>query len=106
LLLTISYGRGSGSIQDGVSTIFSPLEGVSDRALKPARDLVDWFDKTFEARGENSRLEDELAKVRVEAVAGQEALQENSQLRKMLELDRDPVIATSAFHPVTGRVIA
>ena len=106
LLLTISYGRGSGSIQDGVSTIFSPLEGVSDRALKPARDLVDWFDKTFEARGENSRLEDELAKVRVQAVAGQEALQENSQLRKMLELDRDPVIATSAFHPVTGRVIA
>ena len=106
LLLTISYGKGSGSIQRGVSTIFSPLEGVSDRALKPARDLVDWFDKTFEARGENSRLEDELAKVRVQAVAGQEALQENSQLRKMLELDRDPVIATSAFHPVTGRVIA
>ena len=39
-------------------------------------------------------------------MAGQEAVQENSQLRKMLELDRDPVIATSAFHPVTGRVIA
>jgi rod shape-determining protein MreC len=106
LLLTISYGRGSGSIQNGVSTIFSPLEGVSDRALKPARDLVDWFDKTFEARGENSRLEDELAKVRVQAVAGQEALQENAQMRKLLELDDDPVIASSAFEPVTGRVIA
>jgi rod shape-determining protein MreC len=106
LLLTISYGHGSGSIQDGVSTIFSPLEGVADRALKPARDLVDWFDKTFEARGENSRLSEELEQARSEAVAGQEAIQENAQLRKLVELDRDPVIATSAFDPVTGRVIA
>jgi rod shape-determining protein MreC len=106
LLLTISYGQGSGSIQDGVSTVFSPLEGAADRALKPARDLVGWFDKTFEARGENSRLSDELAQARVQAVAGQEAQQENAQLRKLLGLDRDPVIATSAFKPVTGRVIA
>jgi rod shape-determining protein MreC len=106
LLLTISYGHGSGGIQDGVSTIFSPLEGVADRALKPARDLVDWFDKTFAARGENSRLNEELEQARSQAVAGQEAIQENAQLRKLVELDRDPVIATSAFEPVTGRVIA
>ena len=101
LLLTISYGHGSGGIQDGVSTIFSPLEGVADRALKPARDLVDWFDKTFAARGENSRLNEELEQARSQAVAGQEAIQENAQLRKLVELDRDPVIATSAFEPVT-----
>jgi rod shape-determining protein MreC len=106
LLLTISYGQGSGGIQSGVSTVFSPLESVADRALKPARDLVGWFDKTFEARGENSRLEDELAAARTQAVGGQEALQENAQLRKLLEFDRDPVIATSQFEPVTGRVIA
>jgi rod shape-determining protein MreC len=106
LLLTVSYGHSSGGIQDGVSTIFSPLEGVADRALKPARDLVDWFDKTFEARGENSRLNEELEEARTEAVAGQEAVQENAQLRKLLELDKDPVIASSAFNPVTGRVIA
>ena len=106
LLLTLSYGHGSGSIQNGVSTIFSPFEGVADRALKPARDLVDWFDKTFEARGENSRLSEELEQARTQAVAGQEAIQENAQLRKLVELDRDPVVATSAFDPVTGRVIA
>jgi rod shape-determining protein MreC len=106
LLLTISYGHGSGSIQDGVSTIFSPLESVANRALKPARDLVDWFDKTFEARGENSRLSEELEQARTQAVAGQEAIQENAQLRKLLKLDQDPVIATSEFEPVTGRVIA
>jgi rod shape-determining protein MreC len=106
LLLTLTYGQGSGGLQRSVSTIFSPLQSVADRALKPARDLVGWFDKTFEARGENSRLEAELVTVRRQAVAGQEALQENAQLRTLLELDRGPALAESAYDPVTGRVIA
>jgi rod shape-determining protein MreC len=106
LLLTITYGQSSGGLQRGVSTIFSPLQTVADRALKPARDLIGWFDKTFEARGENSRLKAELVTVRRQAVAGQEALQENAQLRKLVELDRGPALAESAYAPVTARVIA
>jgi rod shape-determining protein MreC len=106
VLLTITYGQGSNGLQRGVSTIFSPLQGVADRALKPARDMVDWFDKTFEARGENSRLKSELARSREQAVAGQEAMQENAELRKLVALDRGPVLAASAYEPVTGRVIA
>jgi rod shape-determining protein MreC len=106
LLLTITYGQGSGGLQRGVSTIFSPLQSVADRALKPARDLAGWFDKTFEARGENSRLEDALVDARRKAVAGQEALQENAQLRKLLALNRSPVLAESGYEPVTARVIA
>ena len=106
LLLTITYGQSSGGLQRGVSTVFSPLQTVADRALKPARDLVDWFDKTFDARGENSRLKDELVTARRQAVAGQEALQENAQLRKLVALDRGPALAESAYEPVTGRVIA
>jgi rod shape-determining protein MreC len=105
-LLTITYGRGSNGLQRGVSTIFSPVQGVADRALKPARDLVDWFDETFDAKGENSRLESQLVKVRAQAVAGQEAMQENAQLRKLVELDQGPILAASAYEPVTGRVIA
>lgn len=105
LLLTATYGHSSGGLQSGVSTIFSPLETVADRALKPARDLVGWFDKTFDARGENSRLKSELAKARTQAVAGQEAVQENTQLRKLVALDSGPVLAASAYKPVTGRVI-
>lgn len=105
LLLTITYGQSSGGVQRSVSTIFSPLQTVADRALKPARDLIDWFDKTFDARGENSRLKEELASARKQAVAGQEALSENRQLRKLVELDRGPALAESAYEPVTGRVI-
>ncbi len=106
VLLTITYGRGSNGLQRGVSTIFSPVQGVADRALKPARDLVDWFDETFDAKGENSRLKDQLVKVRAQAVAGQEAMQENAQLRKLVELDQSPVLAASVYEQVTGRVIA
>ena len=106
LLLTLTYGQSSGGIQQGVSTVFSPLETIADRALKPARDLVDWFDETFEAKGENSRLRAELATARAQAVAGQVALQENEQLRKLAKFDRDPVIAYSDFKLVTARVTA
>jgi rod shape-determining protein MreC len=105
-LLTVTYGQGSNGLQRGVSTIFSPVQSVANRALKPARDLVDWFDKTFDARGENSRLKSELVKAQRQAVAGQEALQENEQLRKLVALDRGPALASSPYKEVTGRVIA
>ena len=68
VLLTLTYGQKSDGFQSGVSTIFSPVQDVADRALKPARDLVGWFDKTFDARGENSKLKDELAVAREQAV--------------------------------------
>jgi rod shape-determining protein MreC len=105
-LLTLTYGQSSNGFQRGVSTIFSPLQTVADRALKPARDLVEWFDETFEARGENERLRAELGEAREKAVAGQVALQENAQLRELLEFDRGPVLASSSYEALTARVIA
>lgn len=105
LLLTVTYGQSPGGVQQGIGAVFAPLQGVADRALKPARDLVGWFDETFEARGENERLRDELASERRLAVAGQAALQENEQLRELLEFDRGSAIAFSTFEPVTARVI-
>ncbi len=105
VLLTITYGSGSNGLQRGVSTVFSPVQGVADGALKPARDLVNWFDQTFDARGRNSRLHDELQAARRSAVGASAALAENAQLRKLLQLDRGGAIP-SGYDPVTGRVIA
>jgi rod shape-determining protein MreC len=105
VLLTITYGQGSNGLQRGVSTIFSPVQSVASTALKPARDLVNWFDKTFDARGQNSRLHTELERARREAVGAKAALAENAQLRKLLSLDRGGAIP-SGYEPVTGRVIA
>jgi rod shape-determining protein MreC len=104
-LLTLTYGQGSNGLQRTVSAAFSPLQTVADRALKPARDLVNWFDQTFDARGENKKLKTQLEVARTEAIAGKEAVQENAQLRKLLALDSGPVLAASPYEPVTGRVI-
>lgn len=105
VLLTFTYGRGSDGFQRGVSGVFSPVQEVADRALKPARDLVNWFDKTFEARGENSRLNDEVEALREQVVGADAALAENAQLRELMRLDRSGAIP-SGYEPVTGRVIA
>jgi rod shape-determining protein MreC len=105
VLLTITYGSGSNGVQRGVSAIFSPVQSVADGALKPARDLVNWFDQTFDARGSNERLREELRTTREEAIGAQAALAENAQLRKLLKLDRGGTIPPG-YEPVTGRVIA
>jgi len=104
-LLTVTYGRGSDGFQRGVSTVFSPVQSVADRALKPARDLVNWFDETFEARGENSRLRNELDLAREQGVGAQAALAENAQLRKLAGLRGSGAIP-SGFDEVGARVIA
>jgi rod shape-determining protein MreC len=104
-LLTVTYGQGSNGVQRGVSTILSPLQSAADRALKPARDLVNWFDETFDAKGRNERLHTELEAARKQAVGAQAALAENAQLRKLLGLDKGGAIP-GGYTPVTGRVIS
>ena len=103
-LLTFTYGQGSDGFQRGVSTIFSPVQSVADRALKPARDLVNWFDETFDAKGQNARLQQEVEQLRKEAVGAKSALSENAELRKLVKLDRSGAIP-SGYEEVTGRVI-
>lgn len=104
-LLTITYGQGSDGMQRGVSAIFSPVQSVADRALKPARDLVNWFDETFDAKGKNARLHTELEAAREQAVGAKAALAENAQLKKLVKLDDSGAIP-GGYTPVTGRVIA
>ena len=104
-LLTVTYGAGSNGVQRGVSAIFSPVQSVADGALKPARDLVNWFDQTFDARGRNERLQEELRAAREEAIGADAALAENAQYRKLLKLDRSGAIP-AGYEPVAGRVIA
>ena len=68
------------------------------------RDLVNWFDETFDAKGRNARLHEELEKTREQAVGAQAAEAENAQLKKLLELDESGTIP-GGYTEVTGRVI-
>jgi len=103
-LLTLTYGQGSNGLQRGVTAVFAPVASVLDRALKPARDLINWVDETFDARGKNHKLEEELQVARKQAVGGKAALAENKELSALLKLDKSSAIPEGT-EPVTGHVI-
>jgi rod shape-determining protein MreC len=91
-------------IQRAAATVLSPLESLANAALKPVRDGIDWFGETWEARGENEDLNDELAAVREELADARIANAENDKLRGLLGLNEDE-LAGYGFRPVTARVI-
>src|SRR5919198_2696119 len=70
------------SMQRAVASVFGPMEEGASRALKPARDLVNWFDETFQARGENEDLSAEVQDLRNELTVAQSAEGENEQFRR------------------------
>jgi rod shape-determining protein MreC len=91
------------SVQTGVASVFAPLEDGASRALKPARDLVNWVSETFNARGENSNLKTDVQKLRSKLARAQSAQGENEQLKKLLGLDRQGIF--SGYKMVTSRVV-
>jgi rod shape-determining protein MreC len=109
VLLSVYYREGSAGplhkMQRGVGTVFSPFQGVADRGLKPARDLVNWFGETFDARGENENLKKELAEAREELVAAQTQVQQGREVKKLLALSSSGLIPAGR-EPVTARIIA
>jgi rod shape-determining protein MreC len=107
VLISATFSQSSGgplhAVQQGLASVFSPLEEGATRALKPARDLVNWVSETFNARGENSDLKTDVQKLRAKLAKTQSAVGENEQLRKLVGLDQKGVLA--GYKPITARVI-
>jgi rod shape-determining protein MreC len=107
-LLSLYFQEGSGGpmhrIQRVVAAVLGPLEEGADRALKPARDLVNWFDETFEARGENERLKEDLAETRDQLAQAQTAAQQAGELGRLDKLTGGGTVPDGS-EPVTARVI-
>jgi rod shape-determining protein MreC len=89
-LLSLYFREGNAGpmhrVQRGVATVLGPFEEAADRALKPARDLVNWFDETFEARGENENLKEENAELRDQLATAQTNAGQREELTKLAEL--------------------
>ena len=106
ILLSSTFNGSSGAvggIENGLASALGPLQDVGSRALKPARDLINWFDETFKARGENSDLRAEVADLRTRLVKRQKAVAENADLKKLLHFQESGVAAS--YKPLTARVI-
>jgi rod shape-determining protein MreC len=80
--------------QNGVGAILGPLQEGADRALKPFRDLVNWFDETFEARGENERLQEENQELRAELAETQDRLEEGRERNRIADVSAAEELAS------------
>ncbi|HKG38448.1 MAG TPA: rod shape-determining protein MreC [Conexibacter sp.] len=106
ILLTAYFGESAGSplhsVQRGVVTVLSPIQEGASRALKPVRDLFGWFGDTARAKTERDQLKAQRDRL-LEQVAGyQVAVQENRQLRGLLQIDSNGL---DAYDKRTVRVI-
>jgi len=108
ILLSLSFSEADSgpihSVQRGLASVFGPIEEGAGRALKPVRDLISWFDETFDARGENDELTEQLTELREEAVDAEAIQAENEELRKALDFRTNAGI--QGYEQVTARVIA
>jgi rod shape-determining protein MreC len=107
-LLSLYYREGNAGPLHGtekvVSTIFGPLQTGADRALKPVRDLVNWFGETFDARGDKARLQDEVASLRDQLARAQTTRRETRELSRLNELASGGIVPDGTT-PVTARVV-
>jgi rod shape-determining protein MreC len=107
-LLSLYFREGSGGpfhrVQRAVAAVLGPFEEGADRALKPARDSVNWFQETFEARGENENLKEDLAEARDQLAQAQTAAQQGGELGKLAELTGGGLVP-EGHEAVTARVI-
>lgn len=90
MLISISISEAESgplkSIQNGLSSIFNPVQEGADRALKPFRDMVGWFDETFEARGENDELRSQVAELQQEKLDLLDASEDAGELKALERL--------------------
>jgi rod shape-determining protein MreC len=108
-LLSLYYREGSGGgplhgVQSVVAAVLGPFEEGADRALKPVRDLVNWFDETFQARGKNKELQNEVTDLRDQLAQAQSGAQQGQELGKLAELTGGGLVPEGQ-KPVTARVI-
>lgn len=108
-LLTVYFGEsasgGLHAIQRGAQEVLAPIEEGATRAFKPFRDLVNWTGDVFDAKSENKKLKDELARLHEDLAEAQTAQREAEQLRDLVDLPKDELFPQST-EPVTARVIA
>jgi rod shape-determining protein MreC len=107
-LLSLYFQEGSGGplhgFERGVSTVLGPFEEGADRALKPVRDLVNWFQETFEARGDREELEEEVASLRDQLADQQTTAQQTEELARLDKLTGGGLVPDGQ-ETVTARVV-
>ena len=106
LLLTAYFGEAPNgrlhAVQRDFLAIVSPLQDGANKALKPVRDLFDWFGNALHAKGQLAQSVKQTDKLRRELVADQAEKRSYRQLLAIYHLDQ---LGVSDYRPVTAEVV-
>jgi len=89
--------------QDVGATAIRPFQVGAERVARPFRDLYGWFDGLLEAKEENEKFREENARLRREAIQNRTAVQENLDLKQLLDYQDIPGLED--YRPVNTRVL-
>jgi rod shape-determining protein MreC len=107
-LLTVYFRESSGGPLHGaqriVVSVFTPFEVAAERVARPFRDAYGWTADLFAAKGENAELEAEVEELRRRLIENETAVQENEELRRLLEFREGPKFPDE-YDAVTARII-
>lgn len=109
VLISVTFRQPTSGALHGVesvgATVLRPFEVGAEHIARPFRDVYGYFRGLVHAKRENSRLRKEVDRLRVQAILGATAAQQNTELRNLLHY-----IDTRQFpHDYTGvftRIIA
>jgi rod shape-determining protein MreC len=106
LLLTAYFGEAPNgrlhAVQRDFLTVVSPLQDGANKALKPVRDLFDWFGNALHAKSQLAQSVKQVDKLRRELVADQAEKRTEHQLLAIYHLDQ---LGVSDYRPVTAEVV-
>jgi rod shape-determining protein MreC len=109
VLITISFRETQDgplhSLQGSVAGVLQPLEVAINRVARPFEDAYDWTTGLFDARSEAARLRRENALLQQQVIQNESALQENVDLKRLLEYVRAPSFPAD-YRPLAAEVIA
>ncbi|MBA2331449.1 MAG: rod shape-determining protein MreC [Actinobacteria bacterium] len=109
VLITISFRESEDgplhTVQATVASVLQPLEVAINRVARPFEDAYDWTAGLFSARDEAERLRRENALLQQQVIQNESALQENVDLRRLLEYRNSPAFPAD-FEPLAAEVIA
>jgi len=108
-LITVSVRESDGGAlhraQDVGSSVLRPFQVAAERVARPFRDVYGYFDGLVGAKSENERLRREVAQLRQQAIANENAARDATRFRDLLRFE-DSAIFPQDYRPVNARVIS
>jgi rod shape-determining protein MreC len=109
VLISISFKQPTSGAVHGVeaagATVLRPFEVGAERVARPFRDVYGYFRGLAHAKRENQRLRKEVEQLRIQAIRGETAAQQNLQFRADLRY-KDTLQYPKDFTGVFTRIIA